>query len=99
MAGLRIRFLLAATLALSTGGLFRSASTRGTRSTGGPTPHLWRELPGHQVRLRQGEPVRDHAALRRPLRAQLHLLRHDHQTGAAGELALTAGTLMRPRRA
>ena len=31
------------------------------------------------------------AALRRPGRAQLHLLRHDHQTGAAGELALTAG--------
>jgi len=54
----------------------------------GRRPHLWRELPGHQVRLRQGGPGRDHAALRRPVRAQLHLLRHDHQTGAAGELAL-----------
>jgi len=68
----------------------RSASTRGTRSTGrlmpSPTARTTR-APGSTT----ARPVRDHATMRRPVRARLHLLRHDHQTSTTGELALAAG--------
>ena len=44
--------------------------------------HLRRRLPGHQVRLRAGRPVRHHHAVRRPVRPRLHLLRHRDKPGS-----------------
>jgi hypothetical protein len=42
------------------------------------------------------EIFRDHAAVWRAVRAQLHLLRHGHQTGAFGALAAGARPMARP---
>ena len=77
MARLKIRLLLSATLALSTGGLFLAAAAPAAGAAAAPAavggsplhrpccelrqghrgrrPHLWRGLPGHQVRLRAGD--------------------------------------------
>jgi hypothetical protein len=38
--------------------------------------HLRCGLPGHPVRLRVGRPVRDHHAMRWPVRSRLYLLRY-----------------------
>jgi hypothetical protein len=51
------------------------------------------ELPGHQIRLRPGLPIRHDTTVRRPVRPRRHILRHHTHPRAIARPRMPAGTV------